>query len=165
MKKIIFIFGEDTGSKVAKKELNLIKMKYQNLISQQNIQIITKLNNENNLISNLNTFPFLQLISNNNKEEYSGYDIEEELYYEKFFVEFFNILKNKPFDSWTWNFFTEKWEPPIPKPNDDNSEYYWSEPTKKWYKIIYTDPDPNNLEGQKYMREPNTNKWVLKEKS
>jgi len=99
MKKIIFIYGQDTISEVAKKEMNLIRMKYQNQISQQNIQIISNSDNENNFIDDLNTFPFLQFIENENKEEYIGYDIEEELYYEKFFVDFFKILKDKPFDS------------------------------------------------------------------
>ena len=162
MKKIIFIYGQDTISEVAKKEMNLIRMKYQNQISQQNIQIISNSDNENNFIDDLNTFPFLQFIENENKEEYIGYDIEEELYYEKFFVDFFKILKDKPFDSWTWNFSTEKWDSPVPKPNDDFN-YFWFETSKQWGKIGSGDPNPDNTEAHKYMRDPNTNKWILKE--
>jgi len=42
----------------------------------------------------------------------------------------------KPFDSWTFNNATGKWEAPINKPDDDseNNPYFWDESSQTWIK-------------------------------
>lgn len=44
----------------------------------------------------------------------------------------------KTFDSWTLNTTTGQWEPPIPRPIDENA-YDWDEENQQW--VIYTPPE------------------------
>jgi hypothetical protein len=40
----------------------------------------------------------------------------------------------QPYPSWTLNYSTFRWEPPIPEPGDGNS-YTWDETTKTWHAL------------------------------
>jgi len=44
------------------------------------------------------------------------------------------FIEPKPFDSWTLNESTCKWEAPKVHPDDGNM-YHWNETTKRWNKI------------------------------
>jgi hypothetical protein len=48
MKKIILMYGDDKASKLAIKEVNSLKFKYQNFISKNNIQILMIQDNQLN---------------------------------------------------------------------------------------------------------------------
>ena len=43
------------------------------------------------------------------------------------------FIEPKPFDSWTLNEDTCKWEPPVSKPDD--KQCHWNENTKAWEEI------------------------------
>jgi hypothetical protein len=45
------------------------------------------------------------------------------------------FLDKKPFNSWVLNTNTWLWEPPIPRPVDDENIYVWDETTISWRKI------------------------------
>jgi hypothetical protein len=48
------------------------------------------------------------------------------------------FIPPKPFESWTLNFETFLWEPPVPKPTDEDPEtevYLWFEYKKEWVKV------------------------------
>ena len=45
-----------------------------------------------------------------------------------------NEPKEKPYDSWTWNTSTGKFEPPIEMPNDEWN-YFWDESKQEWIKL------------------------------
>jgi len=47
---------------------------------------------------------------------------------------YFNEPTEKPYDSWTWNTSSGKYEPPIEMPDDDWN-YYWDEGKQEWIKL------------------------------
>ena len=47
---------------------------------------------------------------------------------------YFNEPTEKPYDSWTWNTSSDKYEPPIEMPDDDWN-YYWDEGKQEWIKL------------------------------
>ena len=43
------------------------------------------------------------------------------------------IMKKPPFDSWTFNYSTGKWEAPVAFPSEDlNAKYNWKENNQSW---------------------------------
>ena len=45
------------------------------------------------------------------------------------------FIRPRPFESWTLNESTCKWDPPTPYP-DDGKAYRWNETTKAWDEIV-----------------------------
>jgi hypothetical protein len=48
------------------------------------------------------------------------------------------FIPPQPFASWTLNFYTFLWEPPVPKPTDEDPDtevYLWFEYKKEWVKV------------------------------
>ncbi len=50
------------------------------------------------------------------------------------------FIPPKPYDSWVLNETTADWEPPIPKPEDDQI-YNWNEETQSWDLVV---PEPES---------------------
>lgn len=47
------------------------------------------------------------------------------------------FIPPKPFDSWSLNEDTCRWEPPTPYPsNDEGIVYYWNEESLSWVEIV-----------------------------
>ena len=43
------------------------------------------------------------------------------------------FISPKPFDSWTLNTTTFKWDPPVARPDDfESNSYYWNEDNQSW---------------------------------
>jgi hypothetical protein len=55
------------------------------------------------------------------------------------------FIPPKPFSSWILNDFSYLWEPPIPRPKDNN-HYLWNEDTISWE--IFIPPEINSTENQ-----------------
>ena len=45
-------------------------------------------------------------------------------------VEFTVPRPTQPYESWTWD--GDKWEPPVPRPEGEDSLYTWNETDQKW---------------------------------
>ncbi len=45
-------------------------------------------------------------------------------------VEFTVPRPTQPYESWTWD--GDKWEPPVPRPEGEDSSYSWNETDQKW---------------------------------
>lgn len=45
------------------------------------------------------------------------------------------FIDPQPYPSWSLNTDTCKWEPPVPKPDDNKELYVWDETTKSWKPI------------------------------
>lgn len=59
--------------------------------------------------------------------------------FQGYWLENINIFTDpQPFPSWTLNKENGKWQPPIPKPND-NAEYYWIEENQEWFFVPNSD--------------------------
>jgi len=42
------------------------------------------------------------------------------------------FIPSKPYNSWILNTETYRWDPPIPKPEDESKIYVWDEETLSW---------------------------------
>jgi len=49
-----------------------------------------------------------------------------------YYPQFERFSKPQLYPSWTLNLETFLWDPPIPKPNNDNDLYTWSEEDRNW---------------------------------
>ena len=97
MKKIILAYNEDQSSTAAVKNLNYIRSKYQNKISQNNIQFLLVESNDLKDIDPINFFPTLKLISNEESIDIVGYNVDEKNYYEEYFLDFFELRPKQIF--------------------------------------------------------------------
>jgi hypothetical protein len=124
MKKIILMYGDDKASKLAIKELNSLRFKYQNLISKNNIQILMIQDNQldeqdkfesfssirnigiltiqDNQLDEQGKFESLPAIRFINDEELltvEGYNINNSSNYKDYFLDFLKLRELKPFPS------------------------------------------------------------------
>jgi hypothetical protein len=112
MKKIILIYGDDKASKLAIKEVNSLKFKYQNLISKNNIQILMIQDNQldeqdkfESLLSIRNigilteqgkfeSLPAIRFINDEELLTVEGYDINNSSNYKDYFLDFLKLREN-----------------------------------------------------------------------
>ena len=126
MKKIILMYGDDKASKLAIKEVNSLKFKYQNFISKNNIQILMIQDNQlneqdkfeilfsirnigiltiqDNQLNEQDKFESLPAIWFINDEELlavEGYDINNSSNYKDYFLDFLKLKENIIYDEET----------------------------------------------------------------
>ncbi len=47
-------------------------------------------------------------------------------------VEFTTPRPTQPYESWTWDGESKKWNPPVPYPEDEEYFYFWNEENQEW---------------------------------
>ncbi len=76
------------------------------------------------------------------------------------------FVKRKPYDSWTLNTTTYKWEPPIPEPaviTTEAKRWMWQESSTSWVKEDI--PQPEEREGGTYSWDTSLGGWNWTEES
>jgi len=72
------------------------------------------------------------------------------------------FIDPQPFPSWLLNTSTWRWEPPIPRPENDNINTIWHEDTQSWGPMeVVTTPYPED--GHVYVWDFAKEEWVLNE--